>query len=95
MIVAETIAGCREAVASLRAAGRRIALVPTMGALHDGHFSLVERGAGAGESVVVSVFVNPTQFGPGEDLEAYPPPPAAATPQDPRPARTASESRNH
>ena len=62
----------RRAVAAWRAAGQRVALVPTMGYLHAGHISLVELGKTRAERVVASLFVNPTQFAPSEDFEAYP-----------------------
>lgn len=70
--VVRGVADLRRAVAGLREAGSRVALVPTMGALHRGHLDLVERAAADGHAVVVSVFVNPAQFAPGEDLSRYP-----------------------
>ncbi|HET8650411.1 MAG TPA: pantoate--beta-alanine ligase [Gemmatimonadales bacterium] len=62
----------RQWVAAQRAAGRRIGLVPTMGALHEGHLALVDALRPVTDRVVMSIFVNPLQFGPGEDLERYP-----------------------
>ena len=72
MIRARTVAALRDATQSMRRQGETLAFVPTMGCLHAGHLSLVERAREEADRVVVSVFVNPTQFGPGEDLEAYP-----------------------
>jgi pantoate--beta-alanine ligase len=70
--IVHTLPALRQAIANLRARGRTIALVPTMGALHEGHFSLVRRARSRANSVIVSIFVNPTQFAANEDLTTYP-----------------------
>lgn len=62
----------RAAVRGWRAAGQTVGFVPTMGNLHDGHFSLVRLARARADRVVASVFVNPTQFGPNEDFARYP-----------------------
>ncbi|MBS0221299.1 MAG: pantoate--beta-alanine ligase [Proteobacteria bacterium] len=72
LTVVRSVADLRRAVAEHRSAGRTIGLVPTMGALHEGHVSLVQGALDRGDVPVASIFVNPTQFGPNEDFGAYP-----------------------
>lgn len=72
MKIAYTVADVRAAVRAWRKEGLTVGLVPTMGYLHEGHASLIKTSASQCDRTVVSVFVNPTQFGPGEDLESYP-----------------------
>ena len=70
--VVHTVSDVRAAIAAWRAAGETIAFAPTMGNLHGGHMSLAALGARAADRVVMSIFVNPTQFGPSEDFATYP-----------------------
>jgi pantoate--beta-alanine ligase len=70
--IVRTVTELRVQVAAWKTAGERVALVPTMGGLHEGHLALVRRAGELADRVVTSLFVNPTQFAPGEDFEAYP-----------------------
>lgn len=72
MNIVETVTGVREQVKAWRKEGLTVGLVPTMGYLHEGHKSLIDKAVEQNDRVVVSVFVNPIQFGPSEDLASYP-----------------------
>lgn len=74
MVTVDRIEAVRRAVAEARAAGKRIGFVPTMGALHEGHGALIDRSVSECDFTVVSLFVNPLQFGPAEDFARYPRP---------------------
>jgi len=77
MEVCRTIEDIRRVVGEARRTGRTVGVVPTMGALHAGHAALIDAAVGDGHFTVVTIFVNPTQFGPGEDLDNYPRTPEA------------------
>src|SRR5438477_13124803 len=71
-VLTHSIVDARRVIAAARSAGKTIGLVPTMGALHEGHAALIRRARSECGYVVVSIFVNPTQFGPNEDYTRYP-----------------------
>ena len=72
MIIVRTIDALRAAASSWRRAGKTVALIPTMGALHEGHLSLVRLGQTICDQTIITIFINPSQFGKNEDLESYP-----------------------
>ncbi len=71
-VIVRSVGALRAAVAAYRRADERVALVPTMGALHSGHMALVDAARAASQRIVVSIFINPAQFAPSEDLASYP-----------------------
>ena len=73
MNTVQTLAQLRSCVAQARSAGKRIAFVPTMGNLHAGHIALITQAVARADFVIASIFVNPLQFGPNEDLDLRPP----------------------
>jgi pantoate--beta-alanine ligase len=79
VLIVHRLPDLRRAVADLRAGGESVALIPTLGALHAGHMALVDAARGSGAHTVASIFVNPKQFGPNEDLARYPRPVEADT----------------
>ncbi len=72
MHISRTVGDLRKQIAELKQIGKKVALVPTMGALHEGHLSLIRIAKKHADAVIVSAFINPTQFGPGEDYDRYP-----------------------